>query len=1032
MEANGGPSSSEVASDDEGPSTSGAATRANPSTSGLSAYELQRQENMQRNREQLIALGIEPLSTAPQRQTAQKRPRKPCMPADLGPKRKSPRVQDSHGSKRPVYNEKQAYKLLLGDSRLRKERQVSDTAAGSQSDEDSDEDSDDVEDSDSGSDLSKELSEASGEEDGDDDEGDEVDEPRGVRAADEEDEGEEVEPVLAVPSGVLHAKVGLGGMVEEACGLRLHLSRRSTTGYKGVVYIPEYRGTGTPMSKPYLVIGPRHERIVGGGGSSHNNRVYLGSYKTAVEGAVAFAQYVARGRARPAAHDLVSEAYGVKLHLSHRSSSGYEGVREHLPYEGYVGVARYRAVAPMRGGKMGPTIGYFATALEAAVAFAKFVQSPRAFEDWKALRATEASQPLPTACAIALPSLLFGHGDEHGGGGNDDERGAGGEHSGDGEHRYGGVGAAPQLPLQLRPGGDATRDADADFAKPMAAESSADAASGAAIGAAPRESQQGAAPTIVAERTVQGVVEYRVGRSTAEDKWLASEVAAEAAEAAAEPLTNPGVDAAGVDAELMRTWAELMRTWAAARRDGRTRVLGAVEVLEGLGRARLAACLGVAYVVATPVAAEPPHAHRSPRVPGRSGARHADSVCAVSSGTGGGGELIAMGAVMGASSGGAGAGTIACSGCGANAASHEEGGASCFGASERLIQQQRQRVLEEARLGHEDKLTRHAVEACVNRMIRALERLEARQAGLAAPPRPAVPRALPALDTDAPHRSHGRGSHGGGSHGSGRGAGSKRARASLESSVAEAHWSLRGALHGASGFPLTDADGGAGGSSGSGAAAAPADASDAAAHGAVASAERRERRPKRLNFSRPCPRCGEENHVRRLECEVCGLVLKEPVSKRRAAAAAEAALEAALCYARYVGAERAPAEPGKDGDQGEEAAAGNDENFVSMVHHRAEMDKLEHKFKAELQKQVRKVESRFEGKLQAIERRFERRLERHLGVRALEDPDDEQSDAEGDGVSDSSERDKEEEHVVEEEQPSCSSTPPKRQRLAAL
>ena len=267
--------------------------------------------------------------------------------------------------------------------------------------------------------------------------------------------------------------------------------------------------------------------------------------------------------------------------------------------------------------------------------------------------------------------------------------------------------------------------------------------------------------------------------------------------------------------------------------------------------------------------------------------------------------------------------------------------------------------------------------------------------------------------------------------GSGRGAGSKRARASLESSVAEAHWSLRGALHGASGFPLTDADGGAGGSSGSGAAAAPADASDAAAHGAVASAERRERRPKRLNFSRPCPRCGEENHVRRLECEVCGLVLKEPVSKRRAAAAAEAALEAALCYARYVGAERAPAEPGEDGDQGEEAAAGNDENFVSMVHHRAEMDKLEHKFKAELQKQVRKVESRFEGKLQAIERRFERRLERHLGVRALEDPDDEQSDAEGDGVSDSSERDKEEEHVVEEEQPSCSSTPPKRQRLAA-
>ena len=155
--------------------------------------------------------------------------------------------------------------------------------------------------------------------------------------------------------------------------------------------------------------------------------------------------------------------------------------------------------------------------------------------------------------------------------------------------------------------------------------------------------------------------------------------------------------------------------------------------------------------------------------------------------------------------------------------------------------------------------------------------------------------------------------------GSGRGAGSKRARASLESSVAEAHWSLRGALHGASGFPLTDADGGAGGSSGSGAAAAPADASDAAAHGAVASAERRERRPKRLNFSRPCPRCGEENHVRRLECEVCGLVLKEPVSKRRAAAAAEAAAAEAHAALAAVGRERLFSEDeDEDEDEGEQ------------------------------------------------------------------------------------------------------------------
>jgi hypothetical protein len=101
-----------------------------------------------------------------------------------------------------------------------------------------------------------------------------------------------------------------------------------------------------------------------------------------------------------------------------------------------------------------------------------------------------------------------------------------------------------------------------------------------------------------------------------------------------------------------------------------------------------------------------------------------------------------IGAVMGAISGGAGADKIACGGCGTNAASHDVSCVSCFGTSavpsERFIQQQRQRVLEEARLGHEEKLTRHAVEACVNRMIRALERLEARQAGLAAPPRHAA------------------------------------------------------------------------------------------------------------------------------------------------------------------------------------------------------------------------------------------------------------------------------------------------------
>jgi hypothetical protein len=92
--------------------------------------------------------------------------------------------------------------------------------------------------------------------------------------------------------------------------------------------------------------------------------------------------------------------------------------------------------------------------------------------------------------------------------------------------------------------------------------------------------------------------------------------------------------------------------------------------------------------------------------------------------------------------------------------------------------------------------------------------------------------------------------------------------------------------------------------------------------------------------------------------------------------------EAALCYARCIGAARAAAAAAEArvavpqplaAEAGEEDGDAHDENFVSMAHHKAEMVQLEHKFKAELRKQVRKVESRFKDQLQAIERRIERR-----------------------------------------------------------
>jgi len=133
----------------------------------------------------------------------------------------------------------------------------------------------------------------------------------------------------------------------EAEGLRLHLSSITSTGYKGV-HADRSRF--------------RAEHRMGG------KQVYLGTFDTAVEAAVAYARAVGAYQPPTAATAgylaaLVEEAEGLRLHLSSSSSTGYKGVYEHSG----------RFVAQDRRGGRNASLGTFDTAVEAAVAYARAV-----------------------------------------------------------------------------------------------------------------------------------------------------------------------------------------------------------------------------------------------------------------------------------------------------------------------------------------------------------------------------------------------------------------------------------------------------------------------------------------------------------------------------------------------------------------------------------------------------------------------------------------------------------------------------------
>ena len=82
------------------------------------------------------------------------------------------------------------------------------------------------------------------------------------------------EPAALAPSPAAEATV-----VEEAEGLRLHLSSKCSTGYKGVTYAPQQSS-----SKPYMCKCTAY--------GFRAKQMYLGSFATAVEAAVSYARHV--------------------------------------------------------------------------------------------------------------------------------------------------------------------------------------------------------------------------------------------------------------------------------------------------------------------------------------------------------------------------------------------------------------------------------------------------------------------------------------------------------------------------------------------------------------------------------------------------------------------------------------------------------------------------------------------------------------------------------------------------------------------
>ena len=165
-----------------------------------------------------------------------------------------------------------------------------------------------------------------------------------VDEGEEEEEGEKAEAA--------------GEVVKQVDGVRLHLSRRSSTGYSGV-----YPRSG------------RFQTQLRTSSDGKQTTSHTGTYDTAVEAAVAYAKHwIAVGGTEPKEEEMD----GYRLVRSHRynSSTGYSGV-----YLRWTRRGEERFLArPRNGIANGIYLGMYDTAVEAAVAVTKHIESTSGVE----------------------------------------------------------------------------------------------------------------------------------------------------------------------------------------------------------------------------------------------------------------------------------------------------------------------------------------------------------------------------------------------------------------------------------------------------------------------------------------------------------------------------------------------------------------------------------------------------------------------------------------------------------------------------
>lgn len=360
---------------------------------GLSAYELQRLANVERNENALRALGIVPLASpqraasGPSHTAAKKRARDKS--ADTGPTRHSKRVQESAPV---VYDEDAIYRKLLEEANAAPLRRV----------------------------YQRQSRPVAGFSRG-----------GGGSSSDENIFEDEVEPgEYAEEDAQIRALVrehGMDWQPDSVLGVPLHKSRRSSSGYAGV-----WRS-----AYPYHPHGSTVFYAFSTRGSTAGQKEQLGAFPSAVEAAVAVSRHMRSVLAKagypsdlshPCYH-VPAEAQGVKLFRSHRSATGYEGVRVWRPASSHPvrSRVRYRAVAPQSRG-VSKTIGYFDSLEEAAVAYAKFVESPAAYAIWAA---TRKQQPLDAIAQSASSSAAAASGreEDEGGAEHDADEGEGEVHA---------------------------------------------------------------------------------------------------------------------------------------------------------------------------------------------------------------------------------------------------------------------------------------------------------------------------------------------------------------------------------------------------------------------------------------------------------------------------------------------------------------------------------------------------------------------------------------------------------------------------